>query len=64
MQYGFKKRSEERKWHNKNRQAKLRKNALFCKLIENSMKECSHLGRPFKERTNFVMEQLLLERIM
>ena len=48
----------------KNKKAKLRKNAIFGKLIENAMKECSHSGRPFKKRTNFVLKQLVLKRIM
>ena len=48
----------------KNKKTKLRKNAIFGKLIENAMKECSHSGRPFKKRTNFVLKQLVLKRIM
>ena len=46
------------------KKTKLRKNSVFGKLIENSMKECSHLDRPFKEKTNFVIKQLVLKRIM
>ena len=48
----------------KKKKTKLRKNAIFGKLIENAMKECSHSGRPFKKRTNFVLKQLVLKRIM
>ena len=46
------------------KKTKLRKNAIFGKLIENAMKECSHSGRPFKKRTNFVLKQLVLKGIM
>ena len=48
----------------KKKKTKLRKNAIFGKLIENAMKECSHSGPPFKKRTNFVLKQLVLKRIM
>ena len=69
MQYGFAKRSRKRRWqnnnnNNNNKKTELRKNSIFGKLIENYMKECSHLDQPFKEKTNFVIKQLVLKRIM
>ena len=68
MQYGFAKRSRKRRWQNNNNNNKkknwIKKNSIFGKLIENYMKECSHLDQPFKEKTNFVIKQLVLKRIM
>ena len=42
---------------------------MYIKIYKNVYKnikyeKCGHLDRRFKERTNFVMEQLLLKRIM
>ena len=62
-QYGFAKRSQERRWQNQ--KIYLIKKKCYIWYIERKFNEkCGHLNRPFKERASFVMEQLVLKRIM